>query len=394
MRIKMSLDSFEGEYRRAFAQVNLSAIRRNIMESSRLLPERTGIIAVVKTDAYGHGAVAVARAVEDITAGFAVATIEEAVELREAGISTHIIVLGYVSPKEYGLAIENDIILSIFSYEQARILSEQAQSIGRCGRCHIKVDTGMNRIGFAAKREKDITPAADEIEKIKGLPELVCDGIFMHFATADAADKTRARKQYDNFCSLLAELSRRGISFAYRHCSNSAAIIDMPECTFEWVRQGITLYGLRPSSELVNKIRLYPAMELKSHVVHIKTIEPGDEVSYGGTYVAASERRIATVSIGYGDGYPRQLSGRGYVLIKGQRAPVVGRVCMDQLMVDITDIQDVEPEEVVTLFGHDGDAEITIDELSDLCGRFNYEFVCNINKRVKRVYISDAPVTE
>lgn len=385
--IRMDLDSFTGEYNRAYALINLEAVRRNILMSREKLPENTGIIAVIKTDAYGHGAVRVAEAVRDITAGFAVAAIEEAVELREAGIDTHIIVLGYISPKEYRLAIEHDIILSMFSYEQACLLSQLAGSMGKCGRCHIKIDTGMNRIGLAAKHEEDIEPTVCEIEKIKSLPNLICDGIFMHFATADEEDKTKAKAQYNRFCRVLDELRKKNIEFTYRHCSNSAAIIDMPECTFEWVRQGITLYGLKPSDEMVHNIELYPAMELKSHVVHVKNIQQGDEVSYGGIYVADSPRRIATVSIGYGDGYPRQLSNKGYVLIKGQRAPIVGRVCMDQLMVDITHIEGVELEDDVTLFGKDGDAVITVDELSKLCGRFNYEFVCDINKRVKRIYI-------
>ena len=385
----MDLNNFTGEYSRAYALVNLGAIRRNILKSRELLPENTGIIAVIKTDAYGHGAVSVARAVKDITAGFAVATIEEAIELREEGIDTHIIVLGYISPNEYRLAIEHDIILSMFSYEQACILSELSGSMGKCGRCHIKIDTGMNRIGLAAKHEADIEPTVNEIVKIKALPNLICDGIFMHFATADEAVKIKAKKQYDNFCRVLDELKKRNIEFTYRHCSNSAAIIDMPECSFEWVRQGITIYGLKPSDEMVNDIELYPAMELKSHVVHIKTIQPGDEVSYGGVYVADAVKRIATVSIGYGDGYPRLLSDKGYVLIRGQKAPITGRICMDQLMVDVTHIPDVMLEDEVTLFGHDKDAVITIDELSALCGRFNYEFVCDINKRVKRVYIDD-----
>ena len=383
----MIFDDTADGYNRAYAQVDLSAIRRNIDTSIKALPEGTGIIAVIKTDAYGHGAVRVAKAVEDMTAGFAVATIEEAVELRQAGIESHIIVLGYTSPKEYEEAVANDVILSMYSYEQACELSRLAGNMGKKGRCHIKVDTGMNRIGLPSKHEKDIVPTADEIERIKALPNIICDGIFMHFATADEADKSKARKQYDNFCMLLDELSRRNISFIYRHCSNSAAIIDMPECTFEWVRQGITLYGLKPSDEMEHDVKLYPAMELKSHVVHIKTIEKGDEVSYGGIYTAESERRIATVSIGYGDGYPRQLSNKGYVLIRGHRAPIVGRVCMDQFMVDVTDIDGVMLEDTVTLFGRDGENEITVDELSDLCGRFNYEFVCDINKRVKRIYV-------
>ena len=230
----MMVDDTACGYNRTYAQINLSAIRKNIDTSRKALPEGTGIIAVIKTDAYGHGAVRVAKAIENMTAGFAVATIDEAVELRQAGIKSHIIILGYISPKEYAEAIENDIILSMFSYEQACELSRLAKSMGRPGRCHIKVDTGMNRIGFPAKHEKDIIPTADEIEKIKALPDIICDGIFMHFATADESDKSKARKQYDNFCMLLDELSRRNISFTYRHCSNSAAIIDMPEqCTGE-----------------------------------------------------------------------------------------------------------------------------------------------------------------
>lgn len=381
----MNQDNME-EYHRAYAEIDIEALRKNILTSRNMLPENTGIIAVIKTDAYGHGAVPVAMAVKDMVAGYAVATLDEAIELREAGIEAHILILGYISPMEYKAAIKNDIILSMYDYEEAVKLSEMAGHMGRMGKCHIKVDTGMNRIGLSAKSMEDMKNTADIIEKIKALPGIICDGIFMHFATSDAADKTKARKQYDNFRLLLDILKERNITFAYRHCSNSAAIIDMPECTFEWVRQGITMYGLEPSDTMQKKIKLYPVMSLKSHVVHIKTIHAGDEVSYGGIYRADSDRRIATVSIGYGDGYPRSLSNKGYVLIRGKKAPIVGRICMDQFMVDVTYIADVKVEDVVTLIGEDHGSVISAEELGALSGRFNYELVCDINKRVKRLY--------
>lgn len=374
-------------YCRAWAEVKLENVRKNLMTAAAGLPGGTGIIAVVKTDAYGHGAVAVSKAIGDLAAGYAVATVEEAVELRNGGIDLPVLILGYVSPREYGEVLANRIIVPVYELEQARLLSEAAMRAGVRALCHIKADTGMNRIGFAAKRPEDMEAAADSIARIKELPGISCDGIFTHFATADEADKRKTKKQYENFKLLLEALDKRGITFTYKHCSNSAAIMDMPEAAMDWVRQGITLYGLKPSPQVNSKTELYPAMSLKSHVVHIKTILPGDEVSYGGAYVAKEKRTIATVSIGYGDGYPRQLSDRACVLIHGHRAPIVGRVCMDQLMVDITGIPDVVTEDVVTLVGQDGNEVITVEELGDLCGRFNYEFVCDINKRVKRIYI-------
>lgn len=383
------MDLFEGKYYRAYASVNLNAIRYNLSEAQKSVGKDTGIIAVIKTDAYGHGALAVAHAITDMVAGFAVATVDEAVELRNDGIDKPILILGYVSEKEYNETIYDDVIVPVYTYEQAKAFSEHATKLARTAHCHIKVDTGMNRIGFAAKNDADIANSARIIAEIKKLPNLVCDGIFTHFATADEADKVKTHKQYDNFISLINALKNMGITFTYHHCSNSAAIIDLPEFKFEWVRQGISLYGLKPSDELQNHVKLWPAMELKSHVVHIKEIEPGEEVSYGGIYVADKKRRIATVSIGYGDGYPRMLSNVGYVLIRGKKAPIVGRICMDQFMVDISDIDGVKMEDVVTLVGKDGDEVITFEELGAMCKRFNYEFVCDISKRVNRIYTLD-----
>ena len=370
------------KYYRVYAKIDLDAIENNIIEMKKNLGEHTQMAAVLKTDGYGHGAVPVASVIKDKVRAFAVATIDEGMNLRRHGIENDIFILGFLPDSRIDDAIKNNIWPAIFSFEMAQKISRKAEKAGIQAKIQIKVDTGMGRIGFRVNED-----SLKEVIKIAKLPYISIEGIFTHFATADESDKSKARKQYDNFCMLLDELSRRNISFTYRHCSNSAAIIDMPECTFEWVRQGITLYGLTPSYKMVHDVKLYPAMELKSHVVHIKTVEKGDEVSYGGIYTAESERRIATVSIGYGDGYPRQLSNKGYVLIRGQKAPIVGRVCMDQFMVDVTDIDGVELEDTVTLFGSDGEKEITVDELSDLCGRFNYEFVCDINKRVKRIYV-------
>lgn len=375
------------EYYRAYAEIDLEAIRRNAISAKECAGENTGLIAVVKTDAYGHGAVPVAKAIYDQVAGYAVATIDEAMELREAGIDKTILSLGYISPYDYELLITNEIIAPVYDYEQAKKLSEMAVKLNKEAICHIKVDTGMNRIGIDAKSEAGIKASCQTVQQIVKLPMLNIDGIFTHFATSDEADKELSKKQYELFVLLINELARLGINFRHKHCSNSAAIIDLPQFNMDWVRQGISLYGLYPSDE-VNKRRtmLFPALALKSHVVHIKDVEPGWGISYGQTFVAKEKMKIATISIGYGDGYPRMLSNKGYVLIRGKKAPILGRVCMDQFMVDVTHIEGVEMEDVVTLVGRDGNECITVEELSALCGRFNYEFICDINKRVTRIY--------
>lgn len=375
-------------YYRAYAKIDMDALEKNIETAYRSLPVNTGIMAVVKTDAYGHGAKNIASFLEknEMIVGYAVATVDEAMELRDAGINKTILILGYVSPSEYVQIINNNIMMAVYSVEQAEMLSEYAKKNNKTAVCHLKVDTGMNRIGFDAKNEEQIEATSMRIQEITKLPNLEIDGIFMHFASADESDKTKAFRQFDNFRLLLSKLECVGITFKHRHCSNSAAVMDMPEVTFDWVRQGITMYGLLPSDEMKNKVKLFPVMSLKSHVIHIKTIHEGDAVSYGGTYVAKEDRRVATVCIGYGDGYPRQLSNRGYVLIHGKKAPIIGRVCMDQMMVDITDIDNVKIEDTVTLMGRDGKLEITAEELGELSGRFNYELVCDINQRVPRIY--------
>ena len=263
-------------------------------------------------------------------------------------------------------------------------ISKCALNIGKKAKCHIKINTGMNRIGFPVNAE-----SVNEIEELYRYEGLDCEGIFMHFATADSADKTYSKEQFKLFMDLLDRLKERNVEFKIRHCANSATIVDMPEYRLDMVREGIILYGLSPSDEVDPSMKYYPALEIKSHVIFVKELPAGESISYGRTYVTKKPTVVATVAIGYADGYPRSLSNKGYVLIHGEKAPVIGRVCMDQMMVDVTDIEDVKVEDVVTVVGRDKDEEITFNELGKLSGRFNYEFVCDISERVERKYITE-----
>ena len=370
------------EFTRTYSVIHLDAINKNIEEAKKRVGEDTKIMAIVKANAYGHGAVEVAGAIKDKVYGFAVATVREALTLRESGVKNPILVLGYVCKAEYETVIRNNIIFALLTKEMAADISECAVRIGLTAKCHIKINTGMNRIGFPVNAR-----SVDEIEEIKGYEGLDCEGIFMHFATADSIDKAYAREQFEKFMDLLDRLEQRKVEFSIRHCANSAAIVDMPEYKLDMVREGIILYGLKPSDEVDPDMKYYPALELKSHVIFVKELAAGESISYGRTYVTERPSVIATVAIGYADGYPRSLSNKGYVLIHGRKAPVVGRVCMDQMMVDVTVIEDVMVEDVVTIVGKDGDEEITFNEMGELSGRFNYEFVCDISERVERKYV-------
>lgn len=370
------------EFTRTYSVIHMDAIYRNIEEARKRIGNDTKIMAIVKANAYGHGAVEVAGAIKDKVYGFAVATVREAITLRESGVTNPILVLGYVCKAEYETVILNDITFAILTKEMARDISECAVRINKTATCHIKINTGMNRIGFPTCPQ-----SVDEIEEITGYEGLDCEGIFMHFATADCEDKTYAREQYERFMEMLAELEQRNVTFRIRHCANSATIVDMPEYKLDMVREGIILYGLKPSEEVDREMKYYPALELKSHVIFVKELPAGESVSYGRTYITKAHTKVATVAIGYADGYPRALSNKGYVLVHGKRAPVIGRVCMDQMMIDVTDIDNVQVEDVVTVVGRDGDEEITFEELGRLADRFNYEFVCDISERVERKYI-------
>ena len=370
------------EFTRTYSVIHMDSIFYNIDAVKRQVGEDTKILAIVKANAYGHGAVRIAQAIKDCVYGFAVATVREALELRHSGIDNFILILGYACKAEYKTMLRNNISFALLTKEMAVEISNCAKELGMTAKCHIKINTGMNRIGFPVNEE-----TVRELQEICVMPNLDCEGIFMHFATADEEDKSFSKQQFDTFMGLIDTLSDKGIEFKIRHCANSAAIIDMPEYKLDMVREGIVLYGLRPSDE-VNKLPDFkPAMEIKSHVIFVKDLPAGEGISYGRTYVTEKPMKVATVAIGYADGYPRSLSSKGYVLIRGQKAPILGRVCMDQMVVDVTNIPDVEVEDVVTIVGNDGDATITVDELAALSGRFNYEFVCDVSERVEKKYI-------
>lgn len=370
-------------YLRCYAEISLEAIGHNIREVKKRLPEGVKLLGVVKANAYGHGAVPVASYLENQVDYFATATIEEAVELRENGISAPILILGYVSPSQYGDLVEYDITQTIDSYAQALALEKEAARQNRKAKAHLAVDTGMTRIGFQVT-EHD----ADEAAKIADLPHIELEGMFTHFSCADQEDKTYCSMQMEKYDKMTALLAERGVTIPLRHICNSAGIMEFDDHRFEMVRSGIITYGIYPSEEVKKeRLDLIPALSWKSHVIHVKEVGPGIGVSYGATYVTEKPMtRIATVSAGYADGYPRALSNQGCVLIHGKKAPIIGRICMDQMMVDVTDIPDVQVEDVVTLVGTDGDETITIEEIANPVARFDYEMLCDISSRVTRVY--------
>ncbi len=370
------------KYTRVYAPVDLDAIAFNMESMRGNIRKETGMIGVVKTDAYGHGAVAVAEAIDPYVGGYAVATAEEALQLRRHGKKKPILILGVTHPSHYQELIEQEIRPAIFTLEQAKPLSELAVAMKKTAKLHLALDTGMHRIGMTADES-----GADLAAAIAKLPGLELEGLFTHFYRADETDKQTSEKQLDRYLHFVKLLSERGIEIPVKHCSNSAGIIDLPQANLNYVRAGITVYGLYPSDEVEKaKVPLKPALGLKSFVTYVKEIGSGEEISYGGTYVTKCTTRVATIPVGYGDGYPRSLSNRGYVLICGKRAPILGRVCMDQFMVDVTDIPGVGVDTPVTLIGKDGREEITVERLAELCGGFHYEMVCDIGKRVPRVY--------
>lgn len=374
-------------YLRVCAEINLDAAAYNFNSMKENLEEDTQIIAVVKTDGYGHGAIPIARMAEAFHYiwGFATATVEEALLLRRAGIHKPILILGYVFPDVCEEIVQNEIRPTVFTFDSARQFSEEAVRQGRTVHLHIKVDTGMSRIGL-----KDDEESADLISEISRLPNVETEGLYTHFARADEKDKTDAKKQLERYQVFSGLVKEKGVNIHMHHCSNSAGIFDLKEANMDAVRAGISIYGLYPSEE-INRLAVpvTPVLTLKSHVIYVKNIEPGTSVSYGGTYTAEKPMRIATIPVGYGDGYPRSLSGKGSVLIRGQYAPILGRVCMDQFMVDVTGIPETKPGDMVILIGSDGGNGITMEDLGELSGRFNYELACDIGKRVPRRFWKD-----
>lgn len=369
---------------RVYAGINLSAVLHNLEEMHKNIATNTKIVAVIKTDGYGHGALPIAQAIEhvDYLWGYAVATVDEAMMLIDDGRKKPILVLGISFPEHFDAIVRNDIRSCVCDFETAKKLSAIAVSKDKKCHIHIKIDTGMSRIGFQVNKE-----TANIIYEISKLPNINIEGLFTHFANADEADKTPTMVQISLFQQMCQMLEQKGIKVPIKHCSNSAGIVDIPEANMNMVRAGIILYGLWPSDD-VNKrnMDLQPVMSLKSHISYIKDLEAGRKISYGGVYVTPEEQKIATVPVGYGDGYARSLSDKGYVLVRGQKAPICGRICMDQFMINVSHIDGVRVGDAVTLLGQDGNKCITMEELGDLSERFNYEFACLITPRVPRVY--------
>lgn len=375
------------KFERVKAVVSLDAIAHNFEEMKKNIADGTKIVAVIKADGYGHGAEAIARLIEgyEYIWGFAAATAEEAIQLKDAGVKKPVLILGLVFEEYFQELIQKEVRMTVCDYDMAKALSEEAVRQGRQVHIHIGLDTGMSRIGFADKPE-----SVEEIKRIAALSNIEIEGMFTHFARADETDKSPAEDQLKRYLAFVELLEKAGVQIPLKHCSNSAGIIRMPEANLNMVRAGITIYGIYPSAEVERDIvKLLPAMELKSHVAFVKDLPAGTAISYGGTFASETELRVATIPVGYADGYPRTLSNKGWVLIHGQKAPILGRICMDQFMVDVTHIADVKHGDEVTLIGRDGDESIHIDELGDLSGRFSYEFACDISKRVPRVYIKD-----
>lgn len=377
-------------YKRVYATVNLDAIANNIEQMKKNIAPETKMIAVIKADGYGHGSVQIALSIEDYEYiwGFSVATAEEALILKRNNITKPILILDYVFINHYHRLIENEIRFTVFTYETAKELSDVAVELNKTVNIHIKLDTGMNRIGFKCKEENIAI-----IKNICSLPNLNVEGIFTHFAKADEIDKTSANMQLEKYKTFVKKIEEADVNIPLKHCSNSAGIIELKDANMDIVRAGVSIYGLYPSKEVnTDKVKLIPALELKSHIVNLSEVEPGEGISYGWTCITQKATRVATVPVGYADGYPRTLSNKGWVLIRGQKAPILGRVCMDQFMVDVTDIEGVSLKDEVTLVGKDGELSITAEDIGDLSGRFNYEFVCDLNKRVPRIFLKNNQV--
>ena len=382
-------------YNRICANIDLDAIAYNMEQMKRRVGDKAKLVAVIKADAYGHGSVPVARMLEPIPYvwGYAVASLDEAMVLREKKIKKPILVLGCVFPDQYEDMVAQEIRAAVYTEEMVRGMSEAAIRLQKKAYVHAKIDTGMGRIGFATDSAATRDETVQTIAGLAALPAVELEGIFTHFARADEAKRLFTVEQYERFHFVTGELSKKGIEIPLVHCDNSAGIIAYPQYGHNLVRAGISMYGLYPSDEVSKEhVFLRPALELVSHVTFVKTVEKGTPISYGGTFVAPRRMRVATIPVGYGDGYPRSLSGKGEVLIHGKRAPILGRVCMDQFMVDVTEISQTASMDRVVLVGRDGDDCISIDELGKKSGRFHYEFVCCLGRRIPRNYIKGGEI--
>lgn len=376
------------ELKRAWAEIHLDCLKRNVEKCRGLISKPCEMMCVVKANCYGHGIEKIIPCLQD-EAGidwFAVCESYRGDTAAQLGVTGEVLILGYTPPQNAPELVEYDIIQAVTEYSYACELSKSCP-IKEKIRVHIAVDTGMTRIGV---RAKDVGGICDEIQKIVKLPSIETEGIFTHLSVADSAaqdDIEFTKRQIELICEVKRELNRRLVVVKRLHFLNSAGAAYHFDSRSDLARFGIMLYGLHPNSALPLPVELEPVMELKAAVSQVKTVEAGVSVSYGRTYVTDRETRIATVTIGYADGYPRLLSGRASVIIRGRKAPIIGRVCMDQLMIDVSGIPDVAEGDVVTLFGTDGDESITADELADIYGSIGYEIVCGISPRVPRIFI-------
>lgn len=373
---------------RTWVEINLDALGCNFDAVRETLPENIKILAVVKANAYGHGAIGVAKFLEDKADYLAVAATDEALELRKNGVNCPILILGHIPYGDYDNIVKYNVTPTISDFYEAELLSKAAVKAGVTVPLHIAVDTGMNRIGF-----KCDDSSIEEIKKIKKLPNIEIEGVFSHLAAADMLDKVYTKMQAEKFDDFVLKLKNAGINVSIKHLYNSAAIADL-EKKYDMVRQGIILYGLKPSDEVeFNNINVpQPVMSMKTRVVQVKTLPAGESISYGCTYTTEKETRVATLCAGYADGVTRVLSNNGEVLIRGKRAKIIGRVCMDQFMVDVTDIPEAEAGDTATIFGTDGKETISVDEIAKKANTINYEIICNINSRVTRVYMKNGEV--
>ena len=368
-------------YFRTQVKIDLDALEYNFNNIKNKIGNDTKLLAVIKADAYGHDAVTIAKFLDDKCDMFGVACVEEAIELKKANIKTPVLVLGYVAPQLYDLVVKYDIRIPVFTMDIAMALSQAAKKQNKIIPFHFCVDTGMSRIGYLVNEQN-----ADECARIVKLPNIKVEGIFSHYATADEKDLTKACNQTLLFKSFIKMLEDRGVNVGIKHINNSAGIMNSNE-SFDMCRMGIVLYGMYPSDEVDKSLLdIKPVMSWYTNISNVKVLPKNTEISYGGTYVTTKEQKIATVPVGYADGYPRSLSNIGRVIVNGKYANIVGRICMDQFMIDVTDIDDVNVGDTVILVGSDGKADLSMEEVANLSGSFNYELICRINRRVPRTF--------
>ncbi len=376
-------------YNRVCAKIDLDAIMHNINAVKNKVTKGTLVMAVVKADAYGHGAVTVANHLQNAVDYFGVADVFEALELRKNGITNNILILSFTAPDFFELIVKNDITATIFDLDSAKSLSNAAQKLNKIAKIHIALDTGMSRIGYDVSND-----SIEQIKQIKNLKGIYIEGIFSHYATADEVDKKEAIKQKERFEWFIENLEKQGVNIPIKHLSNSAGIMEMGT-DFNMVRAGIITYGLYPSDDVKKQnFNIKPAMQIVTHISYVKTVKKGQGISYGLTFKPKNDITVATLSIGYADGYPRALSNKAYVIIKGKKCRVLGRVCMDQMMVDVTGL-DVKVLDEVTVLGGNSEEYISVELLAEMAGSFNYEFVCGIGRRVPRIYYKNGcPTSE